>query len=171
MDTSTQIINCSNDNLYTLYENLRITNKDITELDFLFYHHHQYEHKPKELKDKRIDQDKFRDLLIKRYNKCIITGNGDAVCEGCHIIPLSECNNYDIDNGLLLDNSIHTLFDKYLLTIYHKTSQIMIKEKILKNDNYVNFTKYNGMKIENLNQNTLNNLKLHNEKYFENNNN
>lgn len=164
-----QEIKESND-LYLLYENLSKT-KNINILNFIFYHFHKYEHDitKHEIKIKRTEQDIFRDNLISRYKKCIITGNGVDVCQACHIIPFSESKNYDVNNGLLLDNSIHSLFDKYLLTISYKTSQIMIKEKLLFDDNYINFTRYNGMKIENLNQETLKNLKIHNERYLKNN--
>ena len=35
------------------------------------------------------------------------------VCEAAHIIPFSKCENFDIDNGLLLNSILHKLFDKY----------------------------------------------------------
>ena len=55
---------------------------------------------------KRINQGKFRDKLIDRFNtKCLIDpedNDNELICQACHIIPVNEINDYNIDNGLFL---------------------------------------------------------------------
>ena len=36
----------------------------------------------------------------------------NEVCEAVNIIPLSNCEDFNIDNGLLLNSILHKLFDK-----------------------------------------------------------
>ena len=62
-------------------------------------------------------QNAFRDGLINRFNKCIISNMHFDVCEACHIIPFSESKSFDIDNGLLLNCILHKLFDNYEFSI------------------------------------------------------
>ena len=51
------------------------------------------------------------------------------MCEACHIIPFSESNNFDIDNGLLLNSNLHKLFDKYYWSINPETLCIETSDK------------------------------------------
>jgi hypothetical protein len=51
---------------------------------------------------------------------------------GAHIIPYSECKNFDITNGLLLGASLHTLYDTHKLTINPDTLKIEISNDLLK---------------------------------------
>jgi hypothetical protein len=53
------------------------------------------------------------DDLIKRDKSCIISNNDYEECDAAHIVPLLDSNNYDVDNGLLLDKSLHS---SYVLT-------------------------------------------------------
>ena len=50
---------------------------------------------------------------MEKFNKKCIVTNDNCVREltACHIIPIKENENYDIDNGLLLKESIHRTFD------------------------------------------------------------
>jgi hypothetical protein len=65
-----------------------------------------------EPKKVRTEQEKFREALINKYGNCILTNNDPVECDACHIIPLTEGENYDVDNGLLMSKSLHKLFDE-----------------------------------------------------------
>ena len=77
----------------------------------------------------RMSQSQFRDALINKYKHCIITENSFEECEACHIVPHSEEINYDINNGLLLNRSLHKLFDDYFWTIHPETMCVIISDK------------------------------------------
>jgi hypothetical protein len=67
-------------------------------------------------------QNRYRKAIIKRFDKCIISDYDNEVCEAAHIKPFSESNNlesedFDIDNGLLLNCILHKLFDKHYWSI------------------------------------------------------
>ncbi len=59
----------------------------------------------------------YRDAIITRYNRCVVSDMSVEVCEAAHIIPFSKCENFDINNGLLLNSILHKLFDKYYWSI------------------------------------------------------
>lgn len=76
-----------------------------------------------------IAQDMYRKAIINRYKKCIISNMNIEVCEACHIIPFSESNNFDINNGLLLNSNLHKLFDKYYWSINPETLCVEVSKK------------------------------------------
>jgi len=41
----------------------------------------------------------------------------EEICEAAHIIPFSLSENFDINNGLLLNCILHKLFDKHYWSI------------------------------------------------------
>ena len=109
-----------------------------------------YIHKKTEEKEKRKDQQSFRNDVIDRYNNCIITGCNSIVCEACHIIPHSECSEdikYDVNNGLLFRVDLHKLFDNGNLKINPTTSQIELSNDILNDNTMKDYHKYNNKKI------------------------
>ena len=63
----------------------------------------------------------FRKQIIMRYYKCIISNMCKSVCEAAHIIPFSETLSFDVDNGILLNNILHKLFDEYYWSINPQT--------------------------------------------------
>jgi len=71
-------------------------------------------------------QNLYRDFIIDRFNNCILSDMHHEVCEAAHIIPFSECENFDIDNGLLLNSILHKLFDKYYWSINPETLRVEI---------------------------------------------
>jgi len=71
-------------------------------------------------------QNVYRCAIIKRYNTCIISDMDNRVCEAAHIIPFSECDNFNIDNGLLLNCILHKLFDKHYWSINPETLMVKI---------------------------------------------
>ena len=109
----------------------------------------------------RNEQGSFRNRLIKKYKKCIITGFDIQECEACHIDPFSESFDNDINNGILLTASLHKTFDKYHWSINPKTRKI---ETSLENNLITN---YKNKKID-LDKLTLLNLKNHYNLYKQN---
>jgi predicted restriction endonuclease len=81
-----------------------------------------------ENKNVRSEQDKFRHNIINRDKCCIISKTDYDDCEAAHIVPFAESNNYDIDNGLLLDKTLHSSFDKHYWCIDPTTLRIVLNE-------------------------------------------
>ena len=86
----------------------------------------------------RINQDKFRDSLIKKYNgKCCLCGvDYLSMLVASHIKPWVKSDKYeklDIENGLLLCPNHDKLFDSGLISFDSK-GKIMISSKLDKNN-------------------------------------
>ncbi len=81
----------------------------------------------------RQGQPQFREKLLKEYSrKCVITGcDAEQVLEAAHIRPYVGEESNQVENGLLLRADIHTLFDRYLITIDPKTYKICIAPKLM----------------------------------------
>jgi len=107
-----------------------------------------------------ILQNYYRDGLINRYKKCIISGMHMEVCEASHIIPFSESENFDIDNGILLNSVLHKLFDKHYWSINPSTLCVEISNRC---NNFEFLQEYNNKYINILEQydDTKHNLKNH----------
>lgn len=103
----------------------------------------------KELKTKRTYQKEFRQAIINKYKKCIVSGANYERCEASHIVPFSEdnVNRYNTDNGILLRADLHKLFDKYLVSINPTTNTFVINKKYLSKD--PSLANYNNIKINN----------------------
>lgn len=116
----------------------------------------------------RLSQSSFREGLIQKYGKCIIT---NTCCldelEAAHIIPYKDDrHNFFISNGLLLKSNIHKTFDKYKWTINPDTFIIEVKDNIEVGE----IKTYQGLKI-NIDNNDLlliNNLKKRYQDYLKN---
>lgn len=111
----------------------------------------------------RTMQAEFRKGLMTRYKKCIITNNTlSEILQACHILPHSFCQDnckdkeFDINNGIILESSMHILFDNYYFSINPETRCIELGNKI-KNQ----YSQYDGMEINSLNEETLQNMKHH----------
>jgi ParB/RepB/Spo0J family partition protein len=107
-----------------------------------------------------ILQNYYREGLINRYKKCIISGMHMEVCEACHIIPFSESENFDINNGILLNSVLHKLFDKHYWSINPSTLCVEISNKC---NDFEFLQEYNNKCIDILNQydDTKHNLRNH----------
>lgn len=103
----------------------------------------------------------FRNAIITRFKSCIVSGLTVDVCEAAHIIPFSVCESFDIDNGLLLNSILHTLFDKHYWSINPETLCIEIFNN--KAEIYEIIKPYNNKKINILSNyaNVINNVKIH----------
>lgn len=87
----------------------------------------------------RSQQNKFRNAIIARDKRCIITGIGYEICEACHIIPFSSGNEnqkFDPDNGILLECGLHKLFDMFWMSINPSTSTVHFNKQILEDPDY-----------------------------------
>lgn len=66
--------------------------------------------------------EKFRNYIKIRDKKCLITGYHHEECDVCHLVPLTICEQlqpnlmYDPNNGILLNTTLHRLFDKFKWT-------------------------------------------------------
>jgi len=114
----------------------------------------------------RPEQQKFRDDIINRDSRCIVSNFASTECQACHIVPVEDGGNYDLNNGVLLNACLHITFDKYLWSINPDTLRIDVnsndKNIVGSVINFVN-TKPN-IKI---NDSLKYNLKKRWEKYIE----
>ena len=93
----------------------------------------------------RLSQKQFRKEILKKFNyKCIISENDcEDELKACHIIPVSDEESYDIDNGLLLTSTFHDTLDKYLWSIDPNLLQVKIHP--IKNVGQIKY--YNNKKL------------------------
>lgn len=86
------------------------------------------------LQEVRPEQGAFRNSLMSLYNnRCVISSCGvREVLQAAHIVPFSEAVAYrnDPGNGLVLRSDIHTLFDRFLITIHPKERKIVIADEL-----------------------------------------
>jgi hypothetical protein len=120
--------------IYSEYDkfNYELSNVFKTDVDFLVK---AYDLQLTEAKNIRSEQDNFRQKLINRDKVCVISKTDYDDCEAAHIIPLAESNNYDIDNGLLLDRTLHSSFDKHYWCIHPHTLRVILNETKIKQRN------------------------------------
>ena len=153
--------NSEKNDLFLLYKYL--TSKFWKEdVDLIMYDEINYECEH-ELHNKRDKQDNFRKQLINKYKKCLISGNGELVCEACHIKPYVLSNDdekYDINNGLLLDSTHHKLFDRFLISINPETKKLEIKNNLDKED-YKNIWTNNNKIIDIIDKSSIKYLRYH----------
>lgn len=113
------------------------------DVDFLLSVYQMQLTEPKKIRSK---QEKFRDDLIDRDKSCIVSNNDYDECDAAHIVPLLDSNNYDLDNGFLLDKSLHSSFDKHYWCINPETLTIEINKKKLNRRN-LSCVKYENFPI------------------------
>ena len=146
--------------LISNYENFGYENDAIFQHHLKFMLENCYDIRIVEKKRKRLSQTEFREQLLERYNgKCVVSGN-DCTIEltAAHIVPISIEETYDIDNGLILTETLHKTFDKYLWSIEPETQKIVI----CKDKNVGQIKKYVGMKINiTMNPTLKNNITSH----------
>ena len=77
-----------------------------------------------------IDNPELRNIYIEyittKFNKCIISDMDSIVCSAVPIVPFSELESFDINNGILLNNILHILFEKYYWSICPETFRMEI---------------------------------------------
>jgi len=139
------------DKLNDLYEELLINHSN-KELDYIFYSLKKFIYTNIKTEEKKVrNDDTFKDTVINKYKRCIITNKPKYICEVAHIFPFAECSEidkYDPDNGILLCRELHVLFDTNLMKIDYRTLKITFDEKIL-NDTYLtDYHKYHNTIIK-----------------------
>ena len=78
----------------------------------------------------RNEQEYFRNNIISRFEMCIISDIHYESCQASHIYDLKyEPLNYDINNSILLNATLHLEFDKLKWCIDPYTYKIIISEK------------------------------------------
>ena len=146
----------------------------IYKINFVFYDKFNIDptscdlsNKLNKLCNERIGQTIFRNNLIKLYTRCIISDDDADVCQACHIIPYSETQNNDINNGLLLNYNLHHLFDNFVISFKYLSNldnlfdvyAVIFSEKIKGKETYKNFLIYND-KLVKINKNSKKNLDI-----------
>ncbi len=115
-------------------------------------------------KNIRLSQEDFRNKLLEKYGKCLITNNECLYeLEACHLVEVKDGGDYFIENGIILEANLHNTFDKYLWCINPYTKKIEIKE-----NHYSSINKYNNKIIE-IDDSILENLIIRYNKYLINN--
>ena len=71
-------------------------------------------------------QNIYREATVAKFNKCIISDMDSIVCSAVPIVPFSELKKFDINNGILLNNILHKLFEKYYWSISPETFRVKI---------------------------------------------
>lgn len=79
----------------------------------------------------RIGQGQFRENLLSKYGKCVITGVGiPQVLVASHIKPWAACDNrerLDINNGLILSATYDRLFDSGFISFNERGNLLIAK--------------------------------------------
>ncbi len=113
----------------------------------------------------RLGQNTFREQIVLRDKKCLITGDNYEVCEGAHIIPYSESKSFDVSNGILLNRCFHKMFDSYDMS-FNESNCVVFSQYVSESKDYEHYTLYLGKKI-NVDTNTQKNLRIHYERFLE----
>ena len=126
--------------IFDNYTNYGYTSKEslYTDLNFLVNNiYHTILINPNTI---RLSQDEFRNTLLNKYTKCIISNNNyfDEL-EACHIVELHNGGDYLINNGIILEANLHKTFNKYLWCINPYTKLIEVKDNHYSSiNNYIN---------------------------------
>ena len=119
--------------------------------------------------DSRIGQGIFRNKLIEKYEKCIVTGvDNKKLLIASHIKPWAICNNKErlsVDNGLLLTPTYDKLFDIGLIT-FDTNSRMRVSQFLGKENEMRLHIEQNGKYDLKLNRITIQNLQYHNDVVF-----
>lgn len=85
----------------------------------------------------RVNQGTFRDLLLKRYNKCCLCGiKNHTLLIASHIKPWAESEpkeKLDVENGFLMCPNHDRIFDKGYIT-FDDDGKIIISDRLTEND-------------------------------------
>jgi len=121
-----------------------------SKVDFIMYDRFDYEHQSDNDRMNRTD-DQFKKDVRKRYDdRCIVSGVR-ATTQVCHIKPFSMCNEkekYDPNNGILLRDDIHSLFDRMILTIDPMTMTVRISDDLMNSADDSCYHQFNGMPVD-----------------------
>jgi hypothetical protein len=115
----------------------------------------------------RVNQGIFRDLLLKRYNRCCLCGvENHTLLTASHIKPWIESEpkeKLDVDNGFLMCPNHDKLFDKGYIT-FDDEGNIIISDSLKENDRL--FLNVNDKMYIELTEKNKMYLKFHRENVF-----
>lgn len=116
----------------------------------------------------RVNQGIFRELLLKRYNRCCLCEvENPALLIASHIKPWAESEpkeKLDVDNGFLMCPNHDRLFDKGYIT-FDDDGKIIISDKLTENDRV--FLNVNSRMHIELTESNKKYLKFHRENVFD----
>lgn len=116
----------------------------------------------------RVNQETFRDLLLKRYDKCCLCNvENKKLLIASHIKPWAESEpreKLDVDNGFLMCPNHDRLFDKGYIT-FDDDGKIVISDELSGNDRIL--LNINDRMHIDLNENNKKYLKFHRENVFD----
>ena len=121
-----------------------------------------------QLNKKRNGQMEFKQALIDRYgSKCMLSEL--EFFDACHIVPYADSENMDPDNGILLNQTHHRMFDDYICSINPNTFEIEINYSKTTDKTNQFYRMIDGKKIDQLKQynGVIKYLKLHYKKFIE----
>lgn len=116
----------------------------------------------------RTGQQKYRNTLLQKWNFCCsVTGiNEPLILKASHIKPFSESNDYekyDVENGLLLNPNLDSLFDLNLIS-FDENGLILLTNSI-SNETYKTLGVNLEMKLRFVTDGMLKYLKVHRIKF------
>lgn len=116
----------------------------------------------------RINQGIFRDLLLKKYNRCCLCEvENPTLLIASHIKPWVESEpeeKLDVDNGFLMCPNHDKLFDKGYIT-FDDDGKIIISDRLTENDRV--FLNVNSRMHIELTESNKKYLKFHRENVFD----
>ncbi len=116
----------------------------------------------------RVNQGTFRDLLLKRYNKCCLCGvENHTFLIASHIKPWAESEpkeKLDVDNGFFMCPNHDKLFDKGYIT-FDDDGKIIISDRLTEKDRV--FLNVNSNMHIKLTESSKKYLKFHRENVFD----
>jgi hypothetical protein len=114
----------------------------------------------------RTGQQKYRNLLLEKWNYCcsVTNINQTNILKASHIKPFSESNDYekyDVENGLLLSPNLDNLFDLHLISFDEKG--LILLSKSITNEIYEILGINEKLKLRFLTRGMIKYLTLHKE--------
>ena len=115
----------------------------------------------------RVNQGIFRDLLVKRYNRCCLCGvENHTLLIASHIKPWAESEpkeKLDVDNGFLMCPNHDRIFDKGCIS-FDDDGKIIISDRLTENDR--TFLNVDSTMYIELTESNKKYLKFHRENVF-----
>lgn len=117
----------------------------------------------------RIGQGVFKNELLKKYSRCIITNvDNKKLLMASHIKPWAVSDNQEriiVDNGFLLTPTFDKLFDIGLITFDAKSRMIVSQFVGKKNEDLLHIRSNESYDLK-LNEQVINHLEYHNDIIF-----
>jgi predicted restriction endonuclease len=88
---------------------------------------------------------KFRRALLRAYQgTCAVSGSAvEQLLEAAHIRPYRGAHTNHVQNGLPLRADLHTLLDRFLLTIEPSTRRVVLSSELAKSE----YAQWSGRQI------------------------